>query len=232
MEELLTSLTEALYGSFTLALVASVAWGVASILLSPCHLSSIPLIIGFLTAKEEKKTGRAVLLSLVFALGILITIAIIGIVTGMMGRIMGDLGSYGKYGTALVLLAVGLTLMDILKLPDTGIRLEAPISRPPFLSALVLGLLFGFALGPCTFAFMAPVLGLVFQISTENPIAAGGLLLAFGLGHCGIIVIAGGLAARVQVYLNWADRSNTISWIKRGAGFLVILGGVYTLVAP
>ena len=55
MESLFTSLTEALYGSYSLALLAAFVWGILSILLSPCHLSSIPLIIGFLTAKVKRK---------------------------------------------------------------------------------------------------------------------------------------------------------------------------------
>ena len=36
------------------------------------------------------------------------------------------------------------------------------------LAALILGLLFGIALGPCTFAYMAPVLGIVFQTAQTN----------------------------------------------------------------
>jgi cytochrome c-type biogenesis protein len=231
MESLLTSLTEALYGSYPLALAASFAWGVASILLSPCHLSSIPLIIGFLTAKSEKKTSRGFLLAFVFAVGILLTIAIIGIITAALGRIMGDVGAYGKYALAVVFFVVGLYLMDIVRLPGSGMQLHPLQTRSEFLTALVLGLVFGIALGPCTFAFLAPVLGVVFQMSDTTPGLAGMLLLAFGLGHCSVIVAAGGLASRVQAYLDWTNRSNIVLWIKRGAGLLVVLGGIYALLA-
>ncbi len=229
MESLFTTLTEALYGNLALALLASFAWGILSILLSPCHLSSIPLIIGFLTSKNEKKTSRGVLLAFVFAVGILLTIAVLGIITASLGRIMGDVGAYGKYAVAVVFFIVGLYLMDIIRLPDTGVNLRPIQTRSALWSAFVLGLIFGIALGPCTFAFMAPVLGVVFQLSTTNVIMAGALLLAFGLGHCSVIVTAGGLASRVQSYLDWTNRSNVVLWIKRVAGFLVILGGVYTL---
>jgi cytochrome c-type biogenesis protein len=229
MESLFTTLTEALYGNLALALLASFSWGIVSILLSPCHLSSIPLIIGFLTSKNEKKTSRGVLLAFVFAVGILLTIALLGIITASLGRIMGDVGVYGKYGVAVVFFIVGLYLMDIIRLPDTGVNLRPIQNRSALWSAFVLGLIFGIALGPCTFAFMAPVLGVVFQLSTTNMFAAGILLLAFGLGHCSVIVAAGGLASRVQSYLDWTNRSNLVLWIKRVAGFLVILGGVYTL---
>ena len=229
MDALLTSLTEALYGSYPIALAASFAWGIASILLSPCHLSSIPLIIGFLTAKSEKKTSRGFLLAFVFAVGILLTIAVIGMITAALGRIMGDVGAYGKYAVAVVFLIVGLYLMDLIRLPDTGVHLRPLQSGSAIWSAFVLGLIFGIALGPCTFAFMAPVLGAVFQLSNTEPALAALLLLAFGLGHCSVIVAAGGLASRVQAYLDWTNRSNVVLWIKRIAGFLVMLGGIYLI---
>ena len=229
MESLFTSLTEAMYGSLSLALLASFAWGVLSILLSPCHLSSIPLIIGFLTSKSEKKTSRGITLAFIFAVGILLTIAIIGVITAALGRIMGDVGVYGKYFVAIIFFIVGLYLMDIIRLPDTGVNLRPVQSRSALWSAFVLGLIFGIALGPCTFAFMAPVLGVVFQLSTTNVAAAIALLLAFALGHCSVIVAAGGLASRVQVYLDWSNRSNVVLWIKRVAGFLVILGGIWAI---
>jgi cytochrome c-type biogenesis protein len=230
MESLFTTLTEALYGSISLALLASFGWGVLSILLSPCHLSSIPLVVGFLAARGEKKSSRGVVLAFIFAAGILLTIAVIGIVTALFGRMMGDVGPYGKYAVAVIFFIVGLNLMDVIRLPDTGVSVRPFGVRSVFLSAFSLGLIFGVALGPCTFAFMAPVLGLVFQISSTNAIAAGALLLSFGLGHCGVIVAAGGLASSVQAYLDWANRSNVVLWIKRVAGFLVVLGGVYALI--
>ena len=229
MDALFTSLTEAMYGSFSLALLASFVWGILSILLSPCHLSSIPLIIGFLTSKSEKKTSRGITLAFIFAIGILLTIAIIGVITAALGRIMGDVGAYGKYFVAIIFFIVGLYLMDIIRLPDTGVNLRPIQTRSAIWSALILGLIFGIALGPCTFAFMAPVLGVVFQMSSTNVIAGGTLLLAFGLGHCSVIVATGGLASRVQSYLDWTNRSNVVLLIKRIAGFLVILGGIYAL---
>jgi cytochrome c-type biogenesis protein len=229
MESLFTTLTEAMYGSLSLALLASFAWGVLSILLSPCHLSSIPLIIGFLTSKSEKKTSRGITLAFIFAVGILLTIAIIGVITAALGRIMGDVGVYGKYFVAIIFFIVGLYLMDIIRLPDTGVNLRPVQSRSALWSAFVLGLIFGIALGPCTFAFMAPVLGVVFQLSTTDVVAAIALLLAFALGHCSVIVAAGGLASRVQTYLDWSNRSNVVLRIKRVAGFFVILGGIYAI---
>lgn len=231
MEWLFTTLTDAMSGSLLIALCASFGWGVSSILLSPCHLSSIPLIVGFLITQREKKPRRGLFLSFVFAAGILVSIAVIGIITAALGRLMGDVGEYGKYAVTAIFLVVGLYLMDLIRLPDTRIVLRPLGLRSVYLSAFILGLVFGIALGPCTFAFMAPVLIVVFQIADSATPAAAALLFAFGLGHAGVIAAAGGLTSRVQAYLDWTNRSNAVLWTKRVAGFLVVLGGVYAICA-
>ncbi|MGE5438166.1 MAG: cytochrome c biogenesis protein CcdA, partial [Syntrophothermus sp.] len=97
------------------------------------------------------------------------------------------------------------------------------------LSAFILGLIFGIALGPCTFAYMAPVLGIVFQTAKSNYYSSILLLSAFGLGHCSVIVLSGTMLNRVQTYLNWSEGSKTILIIKKICGVLVILGGIYLL---
>jgi cytochrome c-type biogenesis protein len=229
METLFTLLTETLQGGFFLALAASFAWGAISILLSPCHLASIPLIIGFLTSSGEQKASREISLSFIFALGILLTIAVIGAITAALGRIMGDIGSYGRYGIAVIFFIFGLYLMDIVRLPSLEVNLHRFVTQSAYKSALSLGLIFGIALGPCAFAFMAPVLAMVFQVAQTNIVGGGALMLCFGLGHCGVIVAAGGLTSRIQTYFNWTNRSNALLWTKRSAGFLVTLGGIYAV---
>ncbi len=229
LDELFTTLTLAMTDRFGIALGASFAWGIASILLSPCHLTSIPLIIGFLTAGDEKKGARGLTLSFVFSVGILIAIAVIGAITAALGRMLGDIGPYGNYLVAAIFLIMGLFLMDLIRLPDWGIALRPLGAHPPLLSALTLGLVFGIALGPCTFAFMAPVLGVVFQMAGTNMTEAGILLLSFGLGHTAVITATGGVASRVQAYLNWTNRSNVVLWAKRTAGLLVVFGGFYAI---
>ncbi len=228
LDSLFTSLYEAMTGAVWLALLASFSWGVLSILLSPCHLSSIPLVVGFISSQGRISVPRTFYISLVFSVGILITIAAIGIITVSLGRLMGDVGSIGNYLVAGIFFLVGLYLLDIIKLDWNNIGLKQTNAKG-LLAALILGLLFGIALGPCTFAYMAPVLGVVFQTAQTNYLLAVIFLLAFGLGHCSIIVGAGTLTGKVQKYLNWSEESKTILWIKRVCGILVILGGVYLI---
>lgn len=226
IENIFTELTLALSGSFSLALAAALGWGVLSILLSPCHLSSIPLVIGYISSQGQIKVKRSFYLALNFAIGILITIAAIGMITASMGRLMGDVGVWGNWLVAVVFVIIGLYLMDIIRWDWNGVQLGQN-QRGGIWGALVLGLIFGIGLGPCTFAFLAPVLGVVFQTATDNWLKAVTLISAFGLGHCAVIVFAGSLTNLVQRYLNWTEESKTTLYIKRIAGFFVILGGVY-----
>lgn len=228
LDSIFITLYEAMMGAAWIAVLASLGWGVLSIILSPCHLSSIPLIVGFISSQGKMTIGRTFYISLVFSLGILITIALIGVITASLGRLMGDLGAFGNYFVAVIFFIVGLYLLDIIKIDWNKSLLKHTKTRGLF-AALILGLLFGLALGPCTFAYMAPVLGVVFQTAQTDYIFSIILLTAFGIGHCSVIVGAGTLTGKVQKYLNWSEDSKTILWIKRICGLLVIFGGIYLI---
>ena len=223
------TLTRAVEGAPAVALGASLLWGVLSILLSPCHLSSIPLIVGFIGGQGQITTRRAFGISALFSLGILITIGAVGGITAAAGRIIGDLGRWGNYAVAVIFFAVGLNLLGVIPMPWSGpggVRMK----RRGGLAAFVLGLVFGLALGPCTFAFMAPMLGVTLGLAATNPAYGVILLLAYGLGHCSVIVLAGTFMEVVQKYLDWNDRSKGIVVVKRVCGVLVIFGGAYLLL--
>ncbi len=226
LDSLFTWLTLAMGDSFELALVAAVGWGVLSILLSPCHLSSIPLVIGYIGSQRSTGRSHPYALSLVFALGILLTIGIVGFATASAGRMMGDVGRWGNLVVAAVFFIVGLYFLDVFTLSWGSVLTKVKIAQG-WPGALLLGLVFGIGLGPCTFAFMAPVLGVAFSMASSDTLRAVGLVAAFGLGHCAVIVAAGGAVGLVQRYLNWTEESRGATVLRRGAGVLVILAGVY-----
>lgn len=95
------------------------------------------------------------------------------------------------------------------------------------MAALVLGLVFGVAVGPCTFAFVAPMLRAVLRAASASPGYGALLLLVYGIGHSAVIVLAGTLTEVVQGYLNWTERSKGALVLRRVCGVLVMLGGVY-----
>ena len=228
MQQLFTWLSHSVEGGPVLALSASVIWGILSILLSPCHLASIPLIVGFIDEQGSITTRRAFVISLLFSSGILITIALIGVVTALAGRMMGDVGRYGNYFVAAIFFVVGLHLLGIIPMPFGGPG-QVGMKRKGYLAALLLGLIFGVALGPCTFAYMAPMLAVSFRMAASQPVYAACLLLAYGIGHCAVIVLAGTFSEMVQHYLNWNESSKGALILKKTCGVLVLLAGLWLI---
>ena len=229
IESIFIKLSHAVEGAPAIALIASFLWGILSIILSPCHLASIPLIVGFVDEQGRISTKRAFLISLLFGAGILVTIAVIGAVTAALGRMMGDIGRWGNYIVAAIFFLVGLHLIGLIPMPWAGANASG-YKRKGLLAAFVLGLIFGIALGPCTFAYMAPMLAVAFRTASTNPLYGAGLLLAYGLGHCSVLVLAGTFTEVIQHYLNWSERSKGTAIVKMVCGILVILGGVYMIL--
>ncbi|MCE9634766.1 MAG: cytochrome C biogenesis protein [Planctomycetes bacterium] len=226
MTALVTAFTDALEGSLVLAVAAALVWGVLSIVLSPCHLASIGLAAGFLGIYDAAPRARAATLAAVFAVGILVTIAGAGALTVAAGRIAGDLGPWPNYIVAIVFAAVGLYLLDVITLPDFGRRFDG-LRRHGLASAFVLGVLFGTALGPCAFAFMAPMLGIVFKWAGTDTERAVAVVAAFGLGHCAAIVIGTTSIHRVQDALRWSANARAAKWTRASLGVALIATGLW-----
>jgi cytochrome c-type biogenesis protein len=229
MVELFISLTKAMEGNPLIAVSASLIWGILSIVLSPCHLVSIPLIIGYIGEQGKISVKSSFWMSVLFALGILVTIALVGLMTALAGRMLGDIGAIGNYFVAVIFFIIGLHLLDVIPLPWSGPG-GKQIKRKGAIGAFIIGLILGLSLGPCTFAYMAPMLGVVFKVAAEKLLFAVGLLLAYGVGHCSIIVLAGTLTETVTHYMRWTEKSKGALIIKRICGILVILGGIYLII--
>ncbi len=224
MEELFSKLSHAVEGAPLVALGASFVWGILSIVLSPCHLASIPLIVGFISEQEQVTVRRAFWTATLFAVGILVTIAAVGAITAALGRMLGDVGRYGNFFVAVIFFVVGLHLMGVIPLSFSGAG-PVGMKRKGLLAAFILGLVFGIALGPCTFAYMAPMLGVTFRLASTDFLYGALLLVAYGVGHCAVIVLAGTSTEWVQRYLDWNEHSRGVKVVKLVCGVLVLAGG-------
>lgn len=224
MDDLVFRVTDALNGSPGIALVAALAWGVLSVLLSPCHLGTIPLVVGLVSAStaERPDRGDAAALSFSFAGGMVLAIALLGVAFAALGHALRGASGIANYVVAAVFVVSGLHMLDLLSLPWAT---PAPGAgrRKGALAALLVGLVVGLGLSPCTFAFIAPVLGLSFAGGATSPVRAVGLLLAFALAHGAVIGLAGASTGRVQRYLAWSARSRAPRVLKTACAVLVLL---------
>ena len=84
LEQLSALIKESLWLAPLLALAAGILTS-----FTPCALSSIPLIIGYMGGTGEKDTKRAFRLSLTFALGSAATFTVLGVIASMAGKLIG-----------------------------------------------------------------------------------------------------------------------------------------------
>ena len=228
MTGLLTALAQTLHAQPGVALLGAFLWGVASILLSPCHLAGVPLVVAYTGRNASLSSRRAAGLSAVLALGILVTVAFVGAVSVATGRMLGAFGGVTNYLVAALLFVVGLELVGVWPFRWSGLP-QPDTTRRGVAGAFAFGLAFGTALGPCTLAFLAPVIGLTVQIAGTRPIFAMLVMLAYAVGHCGVLAAAGASGPRLAAYAAWSERG--VSVLRRVCGLLVLAGGVYLIYA-
>jgi cytochrome c biogenesis protein CcdA len=228
LDYVLSSLTMGVQGAPATAMLAALIWGFLSILLSPCHLAGIPLIVGYINARKIEKTSRAFVLSLLFALGILMSILLIGAVTVMAGRLMGDLGPLPYYLVAGVLILFGLNLTGLVPIKFSCAKAFFP-DRPRKRGAIILGLILGIGLGPCTFIYIAPILGVTLALSAADILYGFVLLALFAMGHCLLLILAGMSPRFIHFFLRWNERTLSASIIKKVCGTLLVMGGAYLI---
>lgn len=215
---------------FGLAVAGCFFWGMVSILFSPCHLASIPLMIGYVAGQNTLVEGKqAAGYAITFSTGLFISIALVGIICSLLGRMLGDISPFWgiPVGVFFVWLGLGLIGVKACSLPSGSMgRLQVR----GYLGALILGLAYGILSGACTFGFIAPILAV---ITVQNEIAKGLLLIiSFALGHCLPIVAAGSSAALAQKVLDARGMQRATIWGRRLAGCLVIGIGVYFVFSP
>ena len=217
-------------GGASLALVGCFVWGVISVLFSPCHLASIPLMVAYVGGqKEQPRPLQAMQYSIVFTTGLFISIAAIGIICALLGRMLGDVGNYWQIIIGLVLVWVSLSMFGV-KGCSLGGGLLYRLKFKGLLGALGLGVAYGTLSGSCTFGFIAPILAV---ITVQQQIASGVLMiLLFAVGHCLPIVIAGSSTALVRRILENSAWQGAGNWFRKGAGALIGCLGLYFILTP
>lgn len=217
-------------GHLGFAIIGSFLWGLISVLLSPCHLASIPLMIGYVAGQHKLVEGKeAVGYAGLFSLGLFISIGIVGSLCWVLGRILGDVSPYFFIPVGVLFVILGLDLMGVsaCRLPSFS---KGKLFLRGYIGALVLGLSYGIISGACTFGFIAPILAI---ISVQQQVMHGIILLfVFALGHCLPIAIAGSSVALAQRLLSSKSMQVATTWGRKLAGVLVVGVGIYVILTP
>ena len=214
----------------TIAFIGCFAWGMVSVMFSPCHLASIPLIVAYVAGQETAvDPRRAGLYAGVFTSGLFVTIAMVGIICAGLGRMLGDVGSWWQVAVGVVLIWVALGMLGVQACAMSGSIMHR-LNLHGIHGAFGLGLAYGILSGSCTFGFIAPILAVV---TVQQEWATGSLMmLLFALGHCLPIVIAGSSMAMIRKLTENRAWLETGNWFRRGAGVLIGLMGLYFMARP
>jgi cytochrome c-type biogenesis protein len=230
LQTFLLTINEWIAGGTAIAALGCFLWGMVSVVFSPCHLASIPLIVAYVGGQQQiLKPRQAVYYSFVFTLGLFITIALIGIICALLGRMLGDVGKYWQILVGLILIWVALGMFGVERCSMSGSLLYR-LKLTGLLGAFILGLAYGVLSGSCTFGFIAPILAI---ITIQQKVATGILfILLFAIGHCLPIVVAGSSTAAVKGILENSRWQGAANWFRKGAGVVIGILAIYFIINP
>lgn len=195
--------------------------------LTPCMLSMLPITIGYIGGYETKSRLQAAQASTWFSLGLATTLAGLGILAALLGRVYGQVGSGLSIIVSILAILMGLNLLEALplQLPSFGGLEWISQDLPKGVRSYCIGLTFGLVASPCSTPVLATLLGWV--ATTQDLVVGGVLLLTYTAGYVAPLILAGTFTASIKKLLELRRWS---SWITPVSGALLVGFGVFSLL--
>lgn len=196
--------------------------------LTPCMLSMLPITIGYIGGYEAKSRMQAAAQSTWFALGLATTLAVLGIVAALVGKVYGQIGIGLPIIVSIIAILMGLNLLEALPLqmPSFGGTEWISPELPQELRAYLIGLSFGVVASPCSTPVLASLLSWVAQ--TQDLVLGAVLLLSYTAGYVAPLILAGTFTASIKKLLELRRWSG---WINPVSGALLVGFGVFSLLS-
>ncbi|MBW4578125.1 MAG: cytochrome c biogenesis protein CcdA [Tildeniella nuda ZEHNDER 1965/U140] len=196
--------------------------------LTPCMLSMLPITIGYIGGYETQTRVQAAAQSTWFALGLATTLAGLGIVAAVVGKIYGQIGLGLPIVVSAIAILMGLNLLEALpfRLPSFGGLEWISKDLPPGVRAYLIGLTFGLVASPCSTPVLASILAWI--SATKDPVLGSALLLSYTIGYAAPLVLAGTFTASIKKLLELRRWSG---WITPASGVLLVGFGVFSLLS-
>ncbi len=222
LEDAAESLAAVIKTNVWLAPLAALVGGLLTAA-NPCVLAAAPRMVGYVAGQEKRTVARSFLLSLTFALGLTIMFGLIWFSVWSASALFP--AAWWKYVAVVVCLLMGLHLLGVLRF-----SLPVPAGWQPrrkgLGGALLLGLLFGLVSMPCA----GPVLAALSFVTPLYGVAFGAVLLvAYSLGHCGLVLVGGTSIGFVQRLADSRGWTRGTDLLRRVAGVLIAGVGLYLL---
>lgn len=202
-----------------LALLAGILTSV-----TPCSLSSVPLIIGYVGGVGEKNPKKAFAYSAVFSLGTAVTFVALGIIATSAGKLMGTSSAvwYIILGVLMVLMA--LQTWEIFNFIPS-VNLLSKSKKRGFVGAFLAGILGGIFSSPCSTPVLIALLAIV--AGEGNLIWGILLMLLYSVGHSALVMVAGTSVGFVQKINSSETYNKAAIVIKLLMGMVILLIGLY-----
>lgn len=194
---------------------------------NPCVLATIPLLVGFIGGyKGVSGWRKSFIFSLFFVLGLSIMFMSLGIIAGLTGSLMGQVGEFWTYLVVGICVVMGLHLLGVLEF-----NIPVPQGLKPgqrgIISSFTFGLLFGIISTPCAVPIVAVLMVL---IATQGSILyAAVMLLVYSLGHSTLILVAGTSMGAAKKIVESKNLTRTTNALRKVAAALIIAVGLFFL---
>ncbi len=193
--------------------------------LTPCSLSSIPLIVGYVGGTSTE-TKRAFKLSLVFVIGSAITFTAFGVIASIAGGLIGSTASWWYILIGILMILMALQIWELYQfIPSANIMSKN--KKKGYIGAFVAGIFGGIFSSPCATPMLIVLLA---YVAGQGTILQGTLLLlVYSIGHGILAVIAGTSVGFVNKIVNDDKYGKISNVLKIIMGTLVLLIGLYMI---
>ncbi len=223
MTDILESLSPLISTSGWLAPLIALAAGVLTSF-TPCALSGIPLVVGYVGGTGRRDTGRAFRLSVTFAAGAAVTFTALGVIASLAGRLIGTSASWWFIILGILMVLMALQTWGIFEIIPSS-YLISKNTRKGFAGAFIAGILGGIFSSPCSTPVLIALLAIV---AGKGSILWGVLLLLlYSVGHGILAVIAGTSVGFVQKLSASEKYGKAGTVIKILMGIMILLIGFY-----
>lgn len=223
MTEILEHLSNLITESFWLAPILAFLAGILTSV-TPCSLSSIPLIICYVGGTGQRDPEKAFWLSVTFAGGAAVTFTVLGVIASLAGRLLGTSASWWYIILGFLMILMALQTWGIFEIIPSS-YLVSKNTKKGFAGAFITGILGGIFSSPCSTPVLIALLAIV--AGKGNILWGILLLLLYSVGH-GILAVIAGTSIGFVHKLSSSDKYGKASNIlKIVMGALILLIGFY-----